>query len=177
VRLHDVKIPLLLVHARDDPLVSHDDNYDWANVIQNARIITVRTSRGGHLGWQQGLFPFGPSWAVSITTDYISSVLEQISHTGWLCTVFDSLTHSRRSHHKPLASRIAHAAASHAHVVPHQPKTLSRANSVNLEDAPHLDSLDEIADDGLDTFADDGLEEEEEEDEDESDDDDEGLVF
>ena len=40
----------LFVHARDDPVVSHDDCYDWDRIAKNKHIITVRTDRGGHLG-------------------------------------------------------------------------------------------------------------------------------
>ena len=32
------------------PQVSHDDCVDWRAAVQNARIVTVRTVRGGHLG-------------------------------------------------------------------------------------------------------------------------------
>ncbi|KAJ8609497.1 hypothetical protein CTAYLR_005459 [Chrysophaeum taylorii] len=137
LKLGQVKVPLLLVHARDDPLVSHDDNYDWASAVQNARIITVRTHRGGHCGWHEGLWPLGPSWAVSVATDYISAVLEQTAQTGWLCAVFDTLNR-RTSKTSPLASQIAHAAASHDHIMPPPPPEsetpLERLSSLLFDD-------------------------------------------
>ena len=40
-----MKIPLLVVHARDDPLVSHDDCYDWPELVKNPFLVAVRTWR------------------------------------------------------------------------------------------------------------------------------------
>lgn len=105
------------------PQVSHDDCVDWRAAVQNARIVTVRTVRGGHLGWHEGVWPLGPSWAVSIATDYVSAVLEQTAQTGWLIAVFDALDREKHGHSGepaplPLASRIAHAAASRDLVMP-----------------------------------------------------------
>ena len=112
-RLRDVKIPLLVVHARDDPLVSHDDCYDWADLVRNPRVVAVRTVRGGHNAWHEGLWPLGPSWAVGVATDYVSAVLEQTAQTGWLLAVLGELGHGPA----PSAAAIARVAAATAHVL------------------------------------------------------------
>lgn len=195
LKLGEVKVPLLLVHARDDPLVSHDDNYDWASAVHNARIITVRTNRGGHCGWHEGVWPLGPSWAVSMATDYISAVLEQTSQTGWLCAVFDTLQRHLHSPSSPLASRIAHAAASHDHIMPPPPQSQppyqtmssllfddavetrsSQANSLVADEreAVVVDDTSAFVADLDDALDDDGLYYEEDDDDD---DDDDHLVF
>ena len=137
-RLLDVAIPLLVVHARDDPLVSHDDCYDWHKLVSNARIIAVRTNRGGHNAWHEGFWPLGPSWAVGAATDYISAVLEQTAQTGWLLAVLGRLDASRN----PTASAIARAAAATDHVLeqPPPPPPATPLNSVSAilfeEDPP-----------------------------------------
>ena len=81
----------LLFHARDDPLVSHDDCYDWPELVRNPRVVVVRTNRGGHNAWHEGFWPLGPSWAVGVATDYVSAVLEQTAQTGWLLAVLGTL--------------------------------------------------------------------------------------
>ncbi|KAJ1446602.1 hypothetical protein M885DRAFT_545778 [Pelagophyceae sp. CCMP2097] len=142
-KLAQVQVPLLVLHSRDDPLVSHDDCYDWVDAVANPHVIAVRTNRGGHLGWHEGVWPMGPSWAVGIVTDYISAVLEQTAQTGYLCAVFEALhagngaaqsrasraTASKLPEHFAApaagppargvdgAARIAHAAASRLDVV------------------------------------------------------------
>ncbi|KAH8068351.1 poly(3-hydroxybutyrate) depolymerase [Aureococcus anophagefferens] len=90
-----------------------DDCYDWHKLVSNARIIAVRTNRGGHNAWHEGFWPLGPSWAVGAATDYISAVLEQTAQTGWLLAVLERLDASRN----PTASAIARAAAATDHSV------------------------------------------------------------
>ncbi|KAH8071761.1 poly(3-hydroxybutyrate) depolymerase [Aureococcus anophagefferens] len=135
-RLLDVAIPLLVVHACDDPLVSHDDCYDWHKLVSNARIIAVRTNRGGHNAWHEGFWPLGPSWAVGAATDYISAVLEQTAQTGWLLAVLGRLDASRN----PTASAIARAAAATDHVLeqpPPPPATpLNSVSAILFEEDP-----------------------------------------
>ena len=46
-----IQVTMLIIHARDDPIVSHDDCYDWDRCGANKNIISCRTVRGGHLGW------------------------------------------------------------------------------------------------------------------------------
>jgi len=120
--LDHVRVPLLIVHARDDPLVSHDDNLSWPEAVKNSCLITVRTHRGGHVGWFTDVAPIGPSWACGLTTDYISAVIEQTHQTGWLCAVFDSLhTNNENGQIGINPSSIAKAAAAHDIVLPVAP--------------------------------------------------------
>lgn len=48
-----IAVTTLVLHAKDDPIVSHDDGYDWDRMAANQHVISVRTVRGGHLvkGW------------------------------------------------------------------------------------------------------------------------------
>ncbi|KAH8081716.1 poly(3-hydroxybutyrate) depolymerase [Aureococcus anophagefferens] len=123
---------------RARPLVSHDDCYDWHKLVSNARIIAVRTNRGGHNAWHEGFWPLGPSWAVGAATDYMSAVLEQTAQTGWLLAVLGRLDASRN----PTASAIARAAAATDHVLeqPPPPPPATPLNSVSAilfeEDPP-----------------------------------------
>lgn len=105
---------MLVVHARDDPLVSHDDCYDWRALVKNPRLIAVRTNRGGHNAWHEGFWPLGPSWAVAVATDYVSAVLEQTAQTGWLLSVLDGLGPGNA---RPRAADIARVAAAADHVL------------------------------------------------------------
>ena len=128
-RLRDVRIPLLVVHARDDPLVSHDDCYDWPELVRNPRVVVVRTNRGGHNAWHEGFWPLGPSWAVGVATDYVSAVLEQTAQTGWLLAVLGTL---RDATARPRAADIARVAAATDHVLdePPAPEPLAPLTSV-----------------------------------------------
>ena len=128
-RLRDVRIPLLVVHARDDPLVSHDDCYDWPELVRNPRVVVVRTNRGGHNAWHEGFWPLGPSWAVGVATDYVSAVLEQTAQTGWLLAVLGTLGDAAA---RPRAADIARVAAATDHVLdePPAPAPLAPLTSV-----------------------------------------------
>lgn len=44
-----IAVTTLVLHAKDDPIVSHDDCYDWHRMAANKHIISVRTMRGGHM--------------------------------------------------------------------------------------------------------------------------------
>ena len=70
-----VQTPLLIVHARDDPVVSHE-TLNLEQCHQNNHIITMTTKRGGHLGFHEGVLPFGLTWADRVHMRYISAVLE-----------------------------------------------------------------------------------------------------
>lgn len=43
----------LMIHARDDPLVSYDWAIDWDLARANQHIITCVTQRGGHVGFHE----------------------------------------------------------------------------------------------------------------------------
>jgi hypothetical protein len=74
--------------------VSHDDCYDWGKIARNKHIISVRTLRGGHLGWFDGLFPGWSTTTFSdrIVVDFLSAVLEQHAQTNFLTGVMKKMT-------------------------------------------------------------------------------------
>ena len=69
-KIHDVSIPLLVVHAFDDPLVT------WRATVQNSgfmnpenlsksgsgNVMILLTKAGGHVGWALGLWPTQNKW-------------------------------------------------------------------------------------------------------------------
>ena len=69
-KIHDVSIPLLVVQAFDDPLVSwrataqnsgfmHPDNLVKSG---NGNLMLLLTKAGGHVGWSLGLWPTKNKW-------------------------------------------------------------------------------------------------------------------
>eukprot|EP00615_Pteridomonas_danica_P012223 CAMPEP_0114331996 /NCGR_PEP_ID=MMETSP0101-20121206/2784_1 /TAXON_ID=38822 ORGANISM="Pteridomonas danica, Strain PT" /NCGR_SAMPLE_ID=MMETSP0101 /ASSEMBLY_ACC=CAM_ASM_000211 /LENGTH=572 /DNA_ID=CAMNT_0001462515 /DNA_START=1507 /DNA_END=3225 /DNA_ORIENTATION=+ len=89
VQVDKIAVTLLLMHSRDDPIVSHDDCYDWDRVASNKNIISLRTVRGGHLGWFDGLLPgmAVTTWGDRVVLDFLSAVLEQHAQTNFLVSV------------------------------------------------------------------------------------------
>jgi predicted alpha/beta-fold hydrolase len=69
-RINNVSIPLLIVHAFDDPLIT------WQTVAANqghmhpdtltktgsGNLFLLLTKRGGHVGWPLGNLPYIDSW-------------------------------------------------------------------------------------------------------------------
>jgi len=84
-----IAVPLLILHAKDDPIVSHDDCYDWDRCAANKHIISVRTTQGGHLGWYDGLFPgLGETtWGDRAVLAFVSAILEQTAQTSYLVQI------------------------------------------------------------------------------------------
>ena len=58
----NVSVPLLLVHACDDPII---DSRSYASIIQspNPNIWTRMTRQGGHVGWCEGWWPKPNRWS------------------------------------------------------------------------------------------------------------------
>lgn len=78
----DVSVPMLVGHARDDPIVPMDA-LPLSALKENKNIITMITSMGGHTGWLQGLNPMGPSWFDDVALEWIFNV-EQMRQSGEL---------------------------------------------------------------------------------------------
>jgi predicted alpha/beta-fold hydrolase len=69
-KIHDVSIPLCVLHALDDPLIT------WRSVANNkgpmhpynltrngsGNIMVLLTKGGGHVGWPIGNMPFVDKW-------------------------------------------------------------------------------------------------------------------
>jgi len=71
VRSHNVSVPLLVVHALDDPLMTwrtvaaNDGLMHPANLTSrtgSGNLFILLTKRGGHVGWPLGLLPFVDKW-------------------------------------------------------------------------------------------------------------------
>jgi predicted alpha/beta-fold hydrolase len=69
-RIHDVTIPLLVLHAMDDPLVTwrtvaaKDGFMHPGNLTRTGtgNLFVLLTKRGGHVGWPLGWFPWVDNW-------------------------------------------------------------------------------------------------------------------
>ena len=81
--ISSVEVTTLMIHARDDPVVGYH-SIDWQACAANKNIITVKTNRGGHVGWLSGAMPFSYTWADNCTVDFIRSVLEVHSSTNFM---------------------------------------------------------------------------------------------
>jgi hypothetical protein len=69
----DVSVPMLVAHAKDDPIVPLDA-IPVDLLKQNPNIITMITDMGGHTGWLQGLNPMGPSWFDEVALEWIYNI-------------------------------------------------------------------------------------------------------
>ena len=69
-RLGSVKIPLLLINAMDDPVVS-EKGYPLEDIEKiNQNVIMIVTNAGGHLGWFTGLHP--KRWYLNPTIEFLN---------------------------------------------------------------------------------------------------------
>lgn len=70
-----VTVPLLVLHADDDPLIRPDD-LPVARLVANPHVIIVRTRWGGHIGWGVGVLPMvSASWAEPLVVDFLAARL------------------------------------------------------------------------------------------------------
>jgi len=71
----DVKIPLFVLHALDDPIVP---SYviPIAKLQKNPYAFTGITSCGGHTGWLEDWWPTGLTWLDRVCVDYIEILLK-----------------------------------------------------------------------------------------------------
>jgi len=76
--LKSVEIPLLIIHALDDPLVP--TSVVPRDIInKNKNIIYCETKKGGHVAWLSGLFPTrGLSWLDQTNVDVIEGFIEHL---------------------------------------------------------------------------------------------------
>lgn len=52
-RLKDIKVPLLCLNAKDDPILNHI-SIPYQECMSNDNIILLITNTGGHVGWFHG---------------------------------------------------------------------------------------------------------------------------
>ena len=81
-----IGVTTLIIHAEDDPILKFD-SLDWKAIAANKNLISVTTKRGGHVAWEEGLLPFGESWANRISVRFISSILEMHATTNFILNV------------------------------------------------------------------------------------------
>ncbi len=83
-RVHNVSIPLLVIHALDDPLIT------WRTVAANrgflhpssltqtgtGNLFLLLTKAGGHVGWPLGWMPqaHGWKWMNNVAKDFVEAV-------------------------------------------------------------------------------------------------------
>ncbi|GAB1603608.1 monoacylglycerol lipase ABHD2-like [Argonauta hians] len=78
--LDNIKIPLLLLNAADDPLVPQDLlRIPKAHAMNNEKCIMAVTTHGGHLGYLEGggLFPNEISWSDKLIVQYLDTIISQ----------------------------------------------------------------------------------------------------
>jgi predicted alpha/beta-fold hydrolase len=76
--LPHIQIPLLVVHAWNDPVVPRDA-VPVEEIKRNGNATLVLTSAGGHGGWPTGWWPAGLSWAEQLCIEYFEAALN--AHT------------------------------------------------------------------------------------------------
>lgn len=85
--VHKIGITTLVLHSSDDPMVSNS----IFNVTELARaskyIISLNTKRGGHIAFYEGLLPFGKTWDLRISMQFISAVIESLAQVNHILTV------------------------------------------------------------------------------------------
>eukprot|EP01130_Rhizamoeba_saxonica_P016536 TRINITY_DN7663_c1_g1_i2.p1 TRINITY_DN7663_c1_g1~~TRINITY_DN7663_c1_g1_i2.p1 ORF type:complete len:375 (-),score=54.38 TRINITY_DN7663_c1_g1_i2:157-1281(-) len=69
--LSEIERPVLLVNARDDPIVC-EDSIPIDAALENENIILCISSRGGHVGFLEGWFPFSGCWIDRVVGEYVN---------------------------------------------------------------------------------------------------------
>jgi len=75
-KIGDVRVPLMTVQARDDP-IAIADSIPRAIIEENPNVILLETESGGHLGWEAGPeAPFGAPWPDAVVMQFFEALLE-----------------------------------------------------------------------------------------------------
>jgi len=71
--LSRIRVPVLMVQATDDPIVS-EHVLPKEHSQQNPNLIFLLSKRGGHVGFPEGLFPVGQAdtWSDRVMADYLA---------------------------------------------------------------------------------------------------------
>lgn len=77
--LKHIRIPTLVLNAIDDPICPID-GLPNDDVIQNSKLITVKTLEGGHVSYLQGWWPSSYSYDNIVVVEYIQARLKQIDY-------------------------------------------------------------------------------------------------
>jgi predicted alpha/beta-fold hydrolase len=69
-----VRIPLLLIHALDDPIIAFE-SVPIEAIRENPNCLLVLTKRGGHVAFPEGIFPLmSPSWADRVCLEWLTAL-------------------------------------------------------------------------------------------------------
>jgi dienelactone hydrolase len=66
VDLEQARIPVLIVHASDDPIVPAQDIADLIATVENPDVAAIMTPRGGHIGFA----PYASVWYYNLILNY-----------------------------------------------------------------------------------------------------------
>jgi predicted alpha/beta-fold hydrolase len=107
---HKVGVTTLLIHADDDPMVSNNI-YNVTELARTSKyVISLNAKRGGHIAFYEGLLPFGKTWDLKISMQFISAVIESLAQINHILTVIkrvDSHLSSKMSRANLLSSESA----------------------------------------------------------------------
>lgn len=105
--IHKVGVTTMLIHSSDDPMV-HNGIFNVTEMARASKyIISVNTKRGGHIGFYEGLAPFGKTWDLRISMQFISAVIESLAQVNHILTVLkrvDSTVTKQQSRENLLAA-------------------------------------------------------------------------
>ena len=85
-KLKSLKIPMLAVHAMDDPIL-HVDTYP-TNIVEHGtlseNLVVLITRTGGHVGWPVGLMPWVRRWIFqnTIAAEFIEAIAKDLKCQG-----------------------------------------------------------------------------------------------
>lgn len=96
VNVKNVKVPTLVAHAQDDPIVPMEV-VPIEDIQNNKNIIFMLTKYGGHTGWIKSTDPLGPSWFDTIALEWLQSTLEAIPKRD-----FDTIIAQKQLQPKPV---------------------------------------------------------------------------
>ena len=73
--LEAINVPLVCLSSADDPFAPEDSiPYDLIRSCPN--VVLALTTRGGHIGFSEGLVPTGPGYADKFTGQYVKAMFE-----------------------------------------------------------------------------------------------------
>jgi len=75
--LHNVNIPLLCMHAKDDPIL-HQSSIPIKESLMNENVTMLVTNHGGHVGWFQG-FLKPKRWHPKPTVEFLNACYDEIA--------------------------------------------------------------------------------------------------
>lgn len=91
--------PLLVVHARDDPVVPVA-SLPLKELAANPNIITAITRHGGHMGYTSGRTPFLGAWTDRVLLHYLRHIMERKRSDGHGAPQSKTISNILREHSK-----------------------------------------------------------------------------